>query len=82
MRDFAPVWMILEEHHDETKSWLVLYQGGIKDDFVVTPISALQPLIDSKYLWDDQQRGYKTLLDKDGIAARVFLVGQYAPYEA
>lgn len=71
MRHFAPVWMILEEHHDETKSWLILYQGGIKVDFGVTPISSLQTLIDNKYLWDDQQRGYNILLDKDGIAARL-----------
>lgn len=71
MRDFSPVWMILEEHHDETKSWLILYQGGIKVDFSVTPIGALQTLIDEKTLWDDQQRGYKILLDKDGIAAQL-----------
>jgi len=50
MRDFALVWMILEEHHDETKSWLILYQGGIKVDFSVTPIDALQTLIDEKNL--------------------------------
>lgn len=71
MRNFAPVWMILEEHHDETKSWLILYQGGIKVDFSVTPVGALQSLIDEKTLWDDQQRGYKILLDKDGIAAQL-----------
>jgi aminoglycoside 6-adenylyltransferase len=58
MRDFAPVWMILEEHHDETKSWLILYPGGIKVDFSVTPVGALQTLIDAKTLWGDQQRGY------------------------
>lgn len=71
LRAFATVWMILEEHHDETKSWLILYQGGIKVDFSVTPISTLQPLIDEQQLWDDQQRGYKILLDKDGIAAQL-----------
>ena len=71
IRDFAPVWMMLDEHHDETKSWLILYQGGIKVDFSVTPISVLQPLIDDQALWDDQQRGYKILLDKDGIAAQL-----------
>ncbi len=71
LRAFAPVWMILEEHHGETKSWLILYQGGIKVDFSATPISALQPLIAAQRLWDDQQRGYKILLDKDGIAAQL-----------
>lgn len=79
MRDFAPVWMILEEHHDETKSWLILYQGGIKVDFSVTPIGALQTLIDAKTLWDDQQRGYKILLDKDGIAAQLPAPTPFAP---
>jgi aminoglycoside 6-adenylyltransferase len=71
LRAFAPVWMILDEHRDETKSWLILYQGGIKVDFAVTPISALQPLIDNTYLWDEQQRGYKILLDKDGMVAQL-----------
>lgn len=71
MREFAPIWMILEEQDEESKRWLILYQGGIKVDFSLTPISALQHLIEEKYLWDDQQRGYKILLDKDGIAARL-----------
>lgn len=71
LRDFAPIWMMLDEHHDETKSWLILYQGGIKVDFSVTPISALQPLIAEQRLWDDQQRGCRILLDKDGIAAQL-----------
>lgn len=79
MRNFAPVWMILEEHHDETKSWLILYQGGIKVDFSVTPISMLQPLIDDQYLWDDQQRGYNILLDKDGIVAQLPTPTPFAP---
>lgn len=71
MRDFAAVWMIVEEHHDETKSWLILYQGGFKVDFSVTPIHTLQPLIAEQRLWDDQQRGYHILLDKDGVAAQL-----------
>jgi aminoglycoside 6-adenylyltransferase len=79
MRDFAPVWMILEEHHDETKSWLILYQGGIKVDFSVTLVGALQSLIDEKTLWDDQQRGYKILLDKEGIAAQLPAPTPFAP---
>lgn len=79
MRDFAPVWMILEEHHDETKSWLILYQGGIKVDFSVTPVGALQSLIDEKTLWDDQQRGYRILLDKDGIAAQLPAPTPFSP---
>ncbi|MCB9455143.1 MAG: aminoglycoside 6-adenylyltransferase [Anaerolineaceae bacterium] len=79
MEDFAPIWMILEEHHDETKSWLILYQGGIKVDFSITPVDALQTLIDAKTLWDDQQRGYKILLDKDGIAAQLPTPTPFAP---
>lgn len=79
MRDFAPVWMILEEHHDETKSWLILYQGGIKVDFSVTPVGALQSLIDEKTLWDDQQRGYQILLDKDGIAVQLPAPTPFSP---
>lgn len=79
MRNFSPVWMILEEHHDDTKSWLILYQGGIKVDFAVTPVDALQSLIDEKTLWDDQQCGYKILLDKEGIAAQLPAPTPFAP---
>jgi len=71
MREFAPVWMILDEHHDDTQSWLILYQDGIKVDFSVTPISVLRPLIDEHYLWDDQQRGYIILLDKDRLTVQL-----------
>ncbi|MBK8020609.1 MAG: aminoglycoside 6-adenylyltransferase [Chloroflexi bacterium] len=71
MRDFAPVWMILEDHHDETKSWLILYRGGLKVDFSVTPVGALQSLIAEQRLWDDQQRGYTILVDRDGMGPRL-----------
>ena len=71
MREFAPVWMILDEHQDDTQGWLILYQGGIKVDFSVTPISVLQALIDEHRLWSDQQRGYIILVDKDGMAAQL-----------
>jgi len=71
LRDFAPVWMIVEDHSGETKGWLILYQGGIKVDFSVTSIGRLQPLINEKYLWSEQERGYTILLDKDGIAAQL-----------
>jgi len=71
MRNFAPLWMILNEHDVERKGWLILYQGGIKVDFAVMPITALQPLIADRYLWNDLQRGYKILLDKDGVAAQL-----------
>lgn len=71
LRACAPIWMILDEHHDDSLSWLILYQGGIKVDFSVTPIHVLHPLIAEQRLWDDQQRGYRILLDKDGIAARL-----------
>lgn len=71
--------MIVEDHQGESKSWLILYQGGIKVDFVVTPITALLPLIEEQRLWDDQKRGYNILLDKDGIAARLPPPEPFAP---
>lgn len=79
MREFAPVWMILEDHHDETKSWLILYRGGLKVDFSVTPVGAIQPLIAEQRLWDDQQRGYTILLDRDGMAAQLPAPTLFAP---
>lgn len=79
MRDFAPIWMVLEAHHDDAKSWLILYQGAIKVDLAVVPITTLQPLINEQRLWDDLQRGYQVLLDKDGTAAQLPPPQPFAP---
>jgi aminoglycoside 6-adenylyltransferase len=79
MRDFAPVWMVLEERREDTKCWLMLYRGGIKVDFSITPVTALQTLIQQQQLWDDQQRGYRVLLDKDAMAAQLPIPTPFEP---
>lgn len=79
MRAFAPVWMILDEHHDNAKSWLILYQGGFKVDLGVVPLTELSALADAGGLWDDQQRGYQVLLDRDGVAARLLPPQPFVP---
>ncbi|MCL4248365.1 MAG: aminoglycoside 6-adenylyltransferase [Anaerolineae bacterium] len=72
MREYAPVWTImLEEWEDGTKNWLILYQGGIKVDFSIAQVGALQQMIEKQDLWDDMVRGYEILLDKDGLAAQL-----------
>lgn len=71
LRDFAPVWMIVEDHGEATKGWLILYQGGVKVDFSVKSIGRLQRVIHEKRLRSEQERGYTILLDKDGIAAQL-----------
>jgi aminoglycoside 6-adenylyltransferase len=71
MRDYSSYWMILADHHGDSKSWLILYEGGIKVDFSIDTIGDLQQLVDEGRLWDSQQRGYDIWLDKDGLASKL-----------
>jgi len=81
---YAPVWMTLEDHHDEAQAWLILYRGGIKVDVDFSPVTSLEKVIAEQALWDDQTRGYEVLLDKDGLGnqlptARTFEPAPFTP---
>jgi aminoglycoside 6-adenylyltransferase len=50
---------------------LVLYEDGVKMDFTVAPYAALQSMVETGTLPDDLDVGYRTLVDEDGITARL-----------
>jgi aminoglycoside 6-adenylyltransferase len=71
MKRRRPIWMVVEDHREESRNWLILYQGGIKVDLAVTPVSEMEALITDGVLWDEMVRGYELLVDKDGFGARM-----------
>ncbi len=57
---------------------LVIVEGGQKVDFHFSPAGELEAIIQAQILPEVYHRGYKILLDKDGLAAR-FPPCPYAP---
>ncbi len=52
-------------------SRLVLFEGGRDIDFLLLPVQWLHDHARRRTLPDEYQRGYKVLLDKDGIASQL-----------
>jgi aminoglycoside 6-adenylyltransferase len=50
---------------------LVVFEGGRKVDFGFAPISVLEQTVANQQLNDLYARGYRVLLDKDGLAAQL-----------
>jgi aminoglycoside 6-adenylyltransferase len=71
MREYAPLWVNVREHNVSTPLWALMYRGGHKVHLSVIGIDDLQKVIDSGSLNMDYQRGYKILLDKDGLAIQL-----------
>lgn len=72
IEQIAPIWAMEKETDlDGEFSRLVLFEGGYDIDFKLIPNSKLQALVERHILPDDYQRGYKVVLDKDGITARL-----------
>lgn len=79
LKAYAPVWAALEDRHDDSPAWLILYRGGIKVDVDFSPVASLKKLIAEQALWDDQSRGYEVLLDKDGLGDQLPLPRYFEP---
>ncbi len=68
----SPVWaMEKEANPDGTAGRLVLFHEGYDFDFKLLPVSMLQEFVREQSLPDDYHRGYKVVLDKDGLASRL-----------
>ena len=52
-------------------TWLVIFEGSRKVDFSLLPLANLRDTIDAGPLPELYDRGYRVLLDKDGLAARL-----------
>jgi aminoglycoside 6-adenylyltransferase len=55
----------------QTYSRLVLYDDCIKIDYLIWPVSLLQQIVERQALPDVLDWGYRALLDKDGLTARL-----------
>lgn len=72
MAEIRPVWVHLgfEPAPDRpTRHRLTIFAGGDKVDFLVGPLELLEGLAEG--LDDLHDRGYRVLLDRDGLAARL-----------
>lgn len=80
MRQYAPVWMVIREHNAATLLWLIVYRGGCSVHLSINSVDNLRRIVDTRQLTTDQERGYRSLLDKDGLVAQL-PPPQSPPYE-
>lgn len=72
MAGIRPVWVHLgfePAPGRPTRNRLTIFAGGDKVDFLVGPVELLERLAEG--LDDLHERGYRVLLDRDGLAARL-----------
>jgi aminoglycoside 6-adenylyltransferase len=68
----GPVWVVLPfQTGAGDPERQVLFDGGYKVDFVFMTVDALQHMAETGTLGDVYRRGYRILLDKDGLAAQL-----------
>jgi aminoglycoside 6-adenylyltransferase len=71
MAEIRPVWVQLGfEPGDELdyRNRLTIFDGGRKVDFRVAPVAAMERMVSSGTLDEVYERGYRVLLDKDGVS--------------
>lgn len=68
LRAIAPIWVALYcENGDAFDTRLVFFEGGRKVDFTIADRSRLDAMTSAGRLDDLYQRGYRVLVDKDGL---------------
>jgi aminoglycoside 6-adenylyltransferase len=68
---FGPVWVtVRDDNADGRPEFLALYDGGYKLDFAFDRANRLDEIARADTLPEGLERGYRVLLDKDGITAR------------
>jgi aminoglycoside 6-adenylyltransferase len=68
--EIRPVWVQLCFEPDDELDYrnrLTIFEGGQKVDFRVASIAAMERMVSSGVLDEVYERGYRVLLDKDGI---------------
>lgn len=66
------VWVcVRHDTGDGDPEQLVLFDGGRKADFVFYPVDRLRQMVEAQWMPGVYHRGYFTLVDKDGLAARL-----------
>lgn len=72
MADIDTVWVALLLHNDRgLPTRLVIFDGGLKVDFTICPVSVLVDITQGHRLPPLYERGYGVLVDKDHVAAHL-----------
>jgi aminoglycoside 6-adenylyltransferase len=72
MSEIGKVWVYLpEEMAGRCETRLIVFEGGVKVDFAILPVNALKDVVESQKLDELYERGYRVLVDKSGLAARL-----------
>ena len=79
MRHYAPTWMVIRERGVKGILWLIVFKGGKSVHLGIDPVDSLQEIVASGEPSFDMKRGYKVLLDKDGLAAQLPPPEPYPP---
>ncbi len=72
MSEIARVWVYLPTEREalcETR--LVVFEGGAKADFSIRPVESLEVMVKSQQLDELYERGYRVLIDKEGLASKL-----------
>ena len=72
--ELGKVWVCLQlpvREEDGYLMRLVVFEGGLKVDFGIAPVEVLADTVAGRQLNDLYERGYRVLLDKDGLAAQL-----------
>lgn len=85
LETFGDVWVWVQEWITTPASdapcpeYLAVYEGGRKLDFAFFPVDELRRLVDGRILEDVYRKGYRALVDKDGLAAQLLPAPQTPP---
>lgn len=72
LEEIAPVWVLLAtESSRGCPTRLVIFEGGRKVDFNILPVSSLEDMVDGQELNELYEQGYRVLIDRKGLAARL-----------
>lgn len=72
--ELGEVWVCLAlpvREEDGYLMRLVVFEGGLNVDFGIAPLDVLADTVAGRQLNDLYERGYRVLLDKDGLAAQL-----------
>jgi len=71
MSDIGKVWVYLPTTSNGCEMRLVVFDGGVKVDFSILPASALEAAVKFQNLDELYERGFRVLIDKNGLASRL-----------
>ena len=85
LAEIAPVWVYLPTTRSDESRYLtrlVVFADAVKVDFSFAPLELLDEAVETQTLTPLYERGYRVLVDKDGLAARLREPGFRPPARA